>query len=160
MIRDATRADWPSILALNAESVAMLSPMDIGRLEHLAAAAFYLRVADEGGAVAGFLLGFAPRAVYDSPNYKWFDARYDAFAYIDRIVVAPAFRGRGIADRLYDDFEAAGRAHGAVRLVCEVNAEPPNPASLAFHTRRGFVEVGRQPYGESKTVSLLVRELR
>ena len=160
ILRDATRADWPAILALNAESVHFLSPLDIHRLAELAAAAFYLRVAQgEGGAVAGVLLGFGKGAAYDSPNYRWFDARYDAFAYIDRVVVAPAFRGQGVADRLYDDFEKFARARGLTSLVCEVNVEPPNPVSLAFHTRRGFAEVGRQPYGEAKVVAMLARSL-
>ena len=160
ILRDATRADWPAILALNAESVHFLSPLDIHRLGELAAAAFYLRVAQgEGGAVAGVLLGFGKGAAYDSPNYRWFAAHYDAFAYIDRVVVAPAFRGQRVADRLYDDFEAFARGRGLTALVCEVNVDPPNPVSLAFHTRRGFAEVARQPYGEGKTVAMLALRL-
>ena len=160
ILHDATRADWPAILALNAESVHFLSPLDILRLAELAAAAFYLRVvAGEGGAVAGFLLGFGKGAAYDSPNYRWFEARYDSFAYIDRVVVAPAFRGRRLADRLYDDFETFARGRGLTALVCEVNVAPPNPVSLAFHTRRGFVEVAQQPYGEGKMVAMLAQNL-
>ncbi|MEI9989563.1 MAG: GNAT family N-acetyltransferase [Rhizomicrobium sp.] len=159
MPRDATRADWPATLALNAESVHVLSPLDAARLARLAAAASYLRVMEEEGTVAAFLLGFAKGAAYDSPNYRWFDARFDSFFYVDRVVVAPAFRGRRLADRLYDDFESAARARGIRTVVCEVNVAPPNPASLAFHARRGFTEIGRQPYGEGKTVTLLRRDL-
>jgi predicted GNAT superfamily acetyltransferase len=160
ILRDATRADWPAILVLNAESVHFLSPLDIHRLGELAAAAFYCRVAQgEGGAVAGFLLGFGKGAAYDSPNYRWFAAHYDAFAYIDRVVVAPAFRGQRLADLLYDDFESFARARGLTAMVCEVNVAPPNPVSLAFHARRGFVEVAQQPYGEGKTVAMLARSL-
>ena len=29
-------------------------------------------------------------------------------------------------------------------MTCEVNIEPPNPASLAFHARMGFDRVGEQ----------------
>ena len=159
MLRDATPSDWPAILALNEGDVHFLSPLDAARLTQLAASACYLRVLEEQGTVAAFLLGFAQGADYDSPNYCWFDARYDAFLYVDRIVVAPAFRGRKLADRLYDDFEAVARARHAARIVCEVNVAPPNPASLAFHARRGFGEIGRIPYGESKTVALLLRDL-
>ena len=159
MLRDATKADWPAILALNAADVHFLSPLDEARLAQLAAASCYLRVVEEEAGVAAFLLGFAQGAPYDSPNFRWFDSRFDAFLYVDRIVVAPAFRGRKLADRLYDDFEAAARARGAPRIVCEVNVAPPNPASLAFHTRRGFREIGRIPYGEGKTVALLQHDL-
>ena len=36
----------------------------------------------------------------------------------------------------------AGRA-GHDQIVCEVNSEPPDPASDAFHTALGFREIGR-----------------
>jgi uncharacterized protein len=158
-LRDATRADWPEILALNQESVDLLSPLDIGRLARLAAAACCLRVVDVDGRAEAFLLGFRKGAAYDSPNFLWFDGRFDDFFYIDRIVVAPAFRGQKLADGLYDDFESAARAQGVHRLACEVNIEPPNPASLRFHARRGFREIGRAPYGPAKTVALLMLDL-
>jgi predicted GNAT superfamily acetyltransferase len=53
--------------------------------------------------------------------------------------MAPEARGLGHARRLYDDLAAvaAGRP-----LCCEVNVVPPNPASLAFHDRLGFVTCG------------------
>ncbi len=34
------------------------------------------------------------------------------------------------------------RAASHARMVCEVNIDPPNPASLAFHLGRGYVEIG------------------
>ncbi len=159
ILRDAAKADWPAILALNQADVQYLSPLDEARLAQLAAAACYLRVVEDGSAVAAFLLVFAKGADYDSPNFLWFEARFDAFFYVDRIVVAARARGRRLADRLYDDFEAAARARGVGRIVCEVNVEPPNPVSLAFHARRGFREIGRIPYGAGKTVSLLQHDL-
>ncbi|TIV68514.1 MAG: GNAT family N-acetyltransferase, partial [Mesorhizobium sp.] len=62
--------------------------------------------------------------------------------YVDRVVVAAAARGRGHARRLYEDlFEQARRA-GHTMVTCEVNADPPNPASDAFHAALGFGEVG------------------
>jgi predicted GNAT superfamily acetyltransferase len=45
------------------------------------------------------------------------------------------------------------------RMVCEVNVLPPNPASLAFHRSRGYVEVGRLTHGQGKVVALLSKEL-
>ncbi|HWA29837.1 MAG TPA: GNAT family N-acetyltransferase [Rhizomicrobium sp.] len=159
ILRDATKTDWPAILSLNEESVRFLSPMDAAALAKWAEAACYLRVVEAEGQVGAFLLGFRKDADYDSPNFLWFNARFDDFVYIDRVVVAPAFRGRGLADRLYDDFESFARAHNIARITCEVNIEPPNPVSLKFHARRGFEEVGRQPYGPHKIVSLLQHNL-
>lgn len=154
-LRDVIRADWPAILGLNEESVHFLSPMDEAKLARWSAAACYLRVVEKDRKVAAFLLGFRKGADYDSPNFLWFDSRPGDFVYVDRVVVAPAFRGRKLADALYDDFEAFARARGIAHVTCEVNVEPPNPASLRFHERRGFHEVGRQPYGPNKIVALL-----
>ena len=41
-------------------------------------------------------------------------------------------------------------------MTAEVNVDPPNPVSSAFHESMGFAEVGRQQtYGGSVTVALL-----
>ena len=41
-------------------------------------------------------------------------------------------------------------------LACEVNEQPPNPASMAFHERFGFAAVGRQETeGGTKQVALM-----
>ncbi len=105
-------------------------------------------------------MAFDQDADYDSPNYLWFRERYPRFVYVDRIVVAPAVRKRGLANRLYEDlFEAAIDA-GHERVVCEVNSDPPNPASDAFHAALGFVEVGQASiHGGAKTVRYLARPL-
>jgi predicted GNAT superfamily acetyltransferase len=158
MLRDATKSDWPAILALNAESVHFLSPMDAARLAQLAKAASYLRVIEEDGKIAAFLMAFRKADDYDGVNFVWFADRYGDFFYVDRVVVAPDFRGRKFADRFYDDLESVACAGGVKRLTCEVNAEPPNPVSLRFHERRGFREVGRVPYS-GKTVSMLACNL-
>src|ERR1700744_5892139 len=127
MLRDARQSDCPAILALNEESVRFLSPLDDARLAQLAKVACALRVVEEDGKLAAFLLGFRKGAAYDSPNFLWFDAQGDDFVYVDRVVVSPEFRGRKLADRLYNDFESYARGKGVGRVTCEVNVEPPNP---------------------------------
>ena len=109
-LRDATLADWPAILLMNAELVEHLSPMDEGRLRALAEAACYFRVVDVNGAVAGFLLAFRKGASYDGAIFQLFDARASDFVYIDRVVVGPEFRGHHIASRLYNDVAEFARA--------------------------------------------------
>jgi hypothetical protein len=132
--------------------------MDAARLAHLAKAASYLRVIEEGDAIAAFLMAFRKGDAYDGVNFAWFAARYDDFFYVDRVVVAPEFRGKKLADRFYDDLESVARDRGVRLVTCEVNAEPPNPVSLRFHDKRGFREVGRVPYS-GKTVSMLACNL-
>jgi predicted GNAT superfamily acetyltransferase len=50
-------------------------------------------------------------------------------------------------DRQIERRRAAGT--NVARLTLEVNVDPPNEQSLAFHARRGFTQVGQQdtPYG-------------
>ena len=99
-------------------------------------------------------------ADYDSVNYLWFRERYPAFVYVDRVVVADSARGRGLARALYDDLFVAAKAAGHERIVCEVNSDPPNPASDRFHAALGFVTVGAAAiHGGKKTVTYLERLL-
>ena len=158
MIRDATAGDFPEILALNAESVHFLSPLDAMRLRHLHAQAAYHRVVQREAKIAAFLLAFREGADYDSPNYRWFAQHHARFLYIDRIVVDGGARGLGFGAQLYDDILAFAAASASGRLTCEFDLDPPNPVSAAFHQRYGFREVGTQWIG-GKQVSLQVREL-
>jgi hypothetical protein len=146
-----------ALLALNNDHAQELSWLTPERLLHLAGQAF---CAQRIGAVDAFLLAFDQGAGYDSPNFLWFRERYARFVYVDRIVVAESARGRGLARRLYRElFMEAARA-GHVRVVCEVNSDPPNPASDAFHRALGFSEVDSASIHDGrKTVRYLLRPL-
>ncbi|MBQ4854810.1 GNAT family N-acetyltransferase [Rhodanobacter sp. B2A1Ga4] len=155
MIRDATPADFPAILALNEAFVAVLSPLDHARLAQLHAQAALHRVIESAGRVEAFLLALREGADYDSPNYRWFTQRHPRFLYVDRIVVADDAQARGAGGRLYRELYALAVRETVPLLTCEFDIEPPNPASARFHARLGFREVGRQSlHGGSKTVSL------
>ena len=105
-------------------------------------------------------MAFDQGADYDSPNYLWFRARHSRFVYVDRIVVDPAMRKRGLAQLLYADLFRCAAGAGHDRIVCEVNSDPPNPGSDAFHEALGFVEVGHAAiHGGAKTVRYLSRSL-
>ena len=146
-----------ALLALNNEHARELSWLEPERLRHLVAQAFLAR---RIGNLDAFLLAFDQNADYDSPNFLWFRSRYPRFVYVDRIVVASSARGQGHARRLYDDLFAHAVAAGHDRVVCEVNTQPPNPGSDAFHAALGFVEVGTADvYGGSRTVRYLSRTL-
>lgn len=140
----------PAVIALNnrhAEELSWLTPTE---LSHLVSQAFYAR---RIGELEAFLIAFDQDAEYDSPNFLWFNARYPRFVYVDRIAVASEARGRGHARRLYEDlFKHAGN-NGHDVVVCEVNSDPPNPASDAFHAALGFREVGQATiHGGKKAV--------
>jgi uncharacterized protein len=146
------------VLALNDAVSDMTSPLDAMRLRRLLDwATLAPGIVAGDGTLCGFLIGMAPGSAYDSPNYRWFNDRMDTFAYIDRVVVAPAAQGRGVARRLYAAFADHADRHRLGPLVCEVNLTPPNPASDAFHAALGFTEAGRADLGRDKSVRYLAR---
>jgi predicted GNAT superfamily acetyltransferase len=143
-------------LALNNAHAVELSWLEPDRFAELVGRAFLAcRIGRDA-----FLLAFEQDADYDSPNFVWFRERLARFVYIDRVVVAPPARGRGHARRLYDELFERARAAGHDQVVCEVNAEPPNPASDAFHAALGFREIGQAAIHDGrKTVRYLRRAL-
>ena len=154
LLRDATSADHPALLALNAASVEVLSPLDAPRLQLLIGQAALCRAIEGAGRILAFVLAFRERADYGSPNYRWFDARYPRFLYVDRVVVDAGHRGAGLGRRLYADVVEYARREGVPLVTCEFDVEPPNPASERFHALQGFNEVGRQTLPGGKRVSL------
>lgn len=156
-VADLNAPDGAALLALNNAHAVELSWLEPEQLAHLIAQAFLAR---RVGVSDALLLTFDQDADYDSPNFLWFRARYPSFVYVDRVVVADSARGRGLAKALYDDLFAAAKAAGHERIVCEVNSDPPNPASDAFHAALGFVPVGTaEIHGGKKTVTYLERAL-
>jgi uncharacterized protein len=154
-VRDARQSDFPQLLALNEESVRFLSALTAESLARLDAETAYHRVYEAEGRVGAFLMAFREGATYDSPNYRWFAARYTSFLYIDRVVVSTAMQGRGIGRLLYEDLFAYAKASGAGLVTCEFDVDPPNLPSRKFHEAFGFREVGSQTVGAaSKRVSL------
>jgi predicted GNAT superfamily acetyltransferase len=146
-----------ALLALNNAHAAELSLLEAARFAHLVREAFW---ACRIGEADAFMLVFDQDADYDSPNFLWLRERYPRFVYVDRICVAPAARGRGLARLLYEQLFVMARAAGHETIVCEVNLEPPNPGSDAFHAALGFAEVGRAAiHGGAKIVRYLARPL-
>ena len=146
-----------TILALNNAHAIELSWLEPARLSLLLRQAFYAR---RIGAADAFLLALDHRAQYDSPNYQWFRARYSRFVYVDRVAVAPTARGLGLARWLYADLFGHVAAAGHDMVLCEINLDPPNPASDALHGSLGFAEVGRAAIdGGAKTVRYFARPM-
>jgi predicted GNAT superfamily acetyltransferase len=149
--------DEPAVLALNTIHAAELSLLDAAGLKRLLDAAYLAR---RIGEVDAFMIAFDQDAAYGSPNFLWFRERYKRFAYVDRIAVAEAARGKGHARRLYDHLFEQARRDGHSVVTCEVNSDPPNPASDAFHAALGFRIVGEAAiYGGERTVRYFERSL-
>lgn len=160
-IRPAQPTDAAAILQINAQNVARLSPMDAPRLQGLAAMAAQLLVLDDASEtrIQGFCLGLTDGQNYDSSHYRWFAARLKHFLYIDRIALSVNCRGQGWGRRIYERLAREAQAAGLLWLAAEVDSQPRNEASLAFHQTLGFREVGERLGDSGKRVSLQLKSL-
>ena len=71
-------------------------------------------------------------------------------------MIAESERGNRLGQALYAAVFAEAERLGLPEVTCEVNLDPPNPGSLAFHERLGFERLGSQATkGGSVTVALL-----
>ena len=133
---------FDKILKLNAEFVHWLSPLDMAGLQTLLGSTLYARQIDDGDAV---LLAIASKTeMSNHTNLDWLKARRENFIYIDRVIVAAGAQGKGYAGRLYADLADFARQNGYDSLTCEVNTQPDNPGSHAFHLRQGYRPIGEQ----------------
>jgi uncharacterized protein len=107
---------------------------------------------------AAFLLAFDQSGTYDGGHFAWFRERLPRFLYIDRVVVSADARRGGLGRQLYRDLFARAARSGFATVTCEVNRNPPNPVSDAFHARLGFQPAGEATVpGSDKIVRYLVR---
>jgi uncharacterized protein len=158
-IRDVREHDLDAVLALNNEAGTGILATDLDRLRRLYEIAHYFRVAEQDDRILGFLIAMRQDADYASPNFRWFQAHYESFVYIDRIVIASQSRGHGLGRIFYCDVQSYAEVRVPL-LTCEVFLEPRNDQTVLFHGTMGFQEVGQQKMGDTgPKVSLLAREL-
>jgi ribosomal protein S18 acetylase RimI-like enzyme len=127
-LRPARVEDHPRILAVVDEwwggrRMAALLPSLF--LEHFAGTS--LTAEDAGGELVGFLVGF------DSPDHP-------GESYVHFLGVRPDQRGSGLGRELHDRFAREAAARGITTVRCVTSTV--NTASVAFHTRIGFVVEG------------------
>lgn len=141
-MRAMEERDVEAVLALNELEVEKLAPMDEARLREIRTLADRVDVVELDGRFVGFVITIRPGVDYDSTNYRWYAERYgaDDYYYLDRVVMHEWARGRGLGGQVYDALEERAATYG--RLALEVNLDPPNEVSLAFHTSRGYESVG------------------
>ena len=141
--RPVRDSDLERLLALNNAAVPEVNELHLEDMVWFAHVSHLFLVADAFEGPAGFLIGLeGPGLDYQSLNYQWFSRNYKRFLYVDRVVVDPAWWGRGIGQGFYGALIASKDNH--VALCAEVNLEPRNVRSLDFHRRFGFSPVGEQ----------------
>ena len=156
-IRSLSAADVEAMWAVNEEGLPGTGQVTLLELEALLGFASLALGAYDGTDLLGFVICLPPNTAYGSLNYAWFNQRYDAFLYVDRVAVAGDHRDRGVGSALYERVVETATGQD-VPVAAEVNLQPPNPGSMRFHHRFKFQAVGTLNHGEHKAVTLLLRE--
>jgi len=160
-LRPLTVADHPALLRLNSDNrpaVAAIESVDLPGL--LAGPNPHLVAIDRRGDVLGYLLCHPHDSGFRDTEIDELRRRIAApFFYLCQVVVSPGHRGLGIGRAFYAAVAEKARRRGTARLCCDVNTNPPNPASLAFHRRLGFRELGMGVASNGFEIVYLVKDL-
>ena len=160
-IRNIEIADLARVLEINNANTPGVSELTLAELQlDFKNSLHALAIDNEHGEVCAFCITFAQDASDAGDNHRWFAERYKSFVYLDRIAIDSDYRNRGLGALLYQQVEQQ-MSDSAVHslLCCEVNLEPPNPGSLRFHQRIGFVECGVESTAPGYAVTYLHKVL-
>jgi len=158
IVRNIVSTDVTRVLEINNANTPGVSELSMIELAtDLKNSLHALVIDNEHGEVCAFCITFDPEAPDAGTNHQWFAERYKSFVYLDRIAIDSENQNRGLGALLYQSVEQLmfNSAEHSL-LCCEVNLEPPNPGSLRFHKRIGFVECG----AESTTPGYVVTYLQ
>ena len=106
-------------------------------------------------------MAFGRDAACDGEEFLAFRAAIaEPYVYIDQVAVLQDARGSGVGTALYEVLEQTAAEQGTQVLCCEINSDPPNPESMAFHTKMGFDMVGTLATRDGRRVELRQKLLR
>lgn len=157
LVRDLTAADLTIAHRINQENVPAVGEETFDDFVAIFEVCSVALALEDLGSLCGFCMVLPPGTAYDSPNYLFFESRFEDFVYLDRVAITASHQGRGGGPLLYREVE---RRTQAPWFTLEVNVKPPNEGSLRFHRREGFDEVAELETRPGKVVSLMAKRLR
>ncbi|SRR5579875_1003205 len=158
-LRPCQPSDVVAIQSINLAGIPGVSLLIQPELDGLADGSMLCWVAEDAGQVVGYLITYTNSDTYDGEEFAWFQRHHSTFLYIDQVAIAVSHRRRGVGVALYCRATEDARERGLESLTCEVNLDPPNPVSLAFHHDLGFTSIGELHTGDGRYVTLLRKSL-
>jgi predicted GNAT superfamily acetyltransferase len=140
--RPVLPAEVPALLALNNRFAREVNALGEDTLAGHCRDALLAAAIWDGAVPQALLVAFGAAGPDQGPNHAWIRAHRPNAAYIDRVVVDAAVQGQGLGRILYATLAERVLLAGLDWIGCEVNLDPPNPASRAFHGRLGFARLG------------------
>jgi uncharacterized protein len=159
-IRKLAPSDNAQVLSLNAKAQPHVAHLDANELHRLQTLSQAHLVAEENETILGYALAFDRNDAYDGEEFMVLRSLIpQPFVYIDQVVVLGPAQKAGIGRSLYGALEQAALLRDVHSLCCEVNTTPPNPNSLAFHTRLAFSSLGSLATRDGRNVALLQKRV-
>ena len=138
LIRRVEHKDLDEILILNNQEAKWVGLEEKSFFEDYLDIPFFY-VGEENGEITSFIMAMDQSTDYDSKNFLWFRDRVKEFYYIDRVIVKPEKRGKGVGRALYNELMKKTKG---LPITGEVSIDPPNIESLKFHERFNFKKIG------------------
>lgn len=165
-VRALSEHDIPAILAINLAGYPHISLLSFDEIAELKSQGFRCWVCEN---IESVIIGYIFACQYPEdpalPEYKGEaylalqDSIQAPFYYIDQVAVATTHRRQGIASILYRQVDQWAADNAFEVLTCEVNVQPPNPDSMAFHQSLGFKALKTIGISDGTVVSLMAKEL-
>ena len=159
MLRELKEEDQEALLALNNASTPAVNPLTLEELKNILSLAEKCWVEEIDSELAAALIIIGPEQTYSSDNYTWLETQFSNYCYVDRIMVDENHKRKGLGNNLYQELERHAERTGAHILLCEVNLEPPNPQSIAFHTRLDWEPFFEREHSPGKKVQYFKKNI-
>ena len=159
MLRELREEDQEALLLLNNSSTPAVNTLTLKELQSILSLAEKCWVEEIDSDLAAALIIIGPDQNYSSDNYTWLETQFSNYCYVDRIMVNQNHKRRGLGKKLYQELEKHAQREGDEILLCEVNIEPPNPQSIAFHTQLGWEPFFEREHGPGKKVQYFKKSI-
>ncbi|MDP6334466.1 MAG: GNAT family N-acetyltransferase [Candidatus Poseidoniaceae archaeon] len=155
--RSLLQEDASSVWEINEQGLPGTGKVTVEEISHLIEISDIALGVFEQEKLVGFVICLLPNVDYGSPNYAWFNEKYQDFLYVDRIAVSKQHRNNGIGSYIYQELINISEQK-QIPITAEVNLNPPNHGSMNFHFRFNFTEVGIIHHLD-KSVTMLLRQV-